>query len=132
MALTAYALRFLQDAREMIPVDEERLERARKWLANHATEDASSRALRLRSLLQSGNVPDVDEDLGKMAREAAQWNDPYAAAQFAIAAMSAGKMDLARRAVADLQKGARDEQGTAYWDLQTDTPFHGLGPCGAD
>lgn len=130
VALTAYALQFLQDAKEMIPVNAGRLERARKWLGSHAPEDASSRALRLRSLLQSGNVPDVDEDLGKMAREAAQSNDPYPIAQFALAATVAGKADLARRAVADLQKCARDEQGTAYWDLQRNTPFHGWGRAG--
>jgi hypothetical protein len=130
VALTAYALRFLQDAKEMIPVDAERLERARKWLGSHAPEDASSRALWLRSLLQSGNVLNVDEGLGKMAREAAQWDDPYTIAQFALAAMSAGKADLARRAIADLEQCARDEQGTAYWDLQRNTPFHGWGRAG--
>ena len=75
-------------------------------------------------------MPDLDEQLGKMARQAAQSNDPYAVAEFAMAAMNAGKTDLARHAVADLQKCARNEQGTAYWDLQTNTPFHGWGRAG--
>lgn len=130
VALTAYALQFLQDAKDIIRVDPERLERARKWLASHQSEDASSEALRLRSLLQSGTVPDVEEQLGRMARQAAQSNDPYAIAEFAMAAMNAGKTDLARQSVADLRKCARNEQGTAYWDLQTNTPFHGWGRAG--
>lgn len=129
-ALTAYALQFLLDAKEMISVDEDRLERVSKWLANHPAGDSSVRALRLRSLLLGGNSRDLDEDLGKMAREAARWNDPYAVAQLALAAMSAGKSELAKDAIADLRKSARDEQGTAYWDLPANTPFHGWGAAG--
>lgn len=130
VALTAYALQFLHDAKDIISVDPERLERARKWLAAHASEDASSQALSLLSRLQSGTVTDVDEQLGKIARHAAQTDDPYATAEFAMAAMNAGKTDLARDAVANLRKCARDEQGTAYWDLHTNTPFHGWGRAG--
>ena len=130
VALTAYAVEFLQGASALIPVEPERLERARKWLTSHAAEDASVSALRLHSLLQAGKVPAVDEELGKVAREASRLNDPYAVAQYALAAISAGKMDLARQAVANLQKSVKDEQGTAYWDLRANTPFHGWGRAG--
>ena len=33
-------------------------------------------------------------------------------------------------AIAEIEKCAKSEQGTAYWDLQTNTPFHGWGRAG--
>ena len=130
VALTAYAIRFLQDAKQIIPIDEERLETARKWLGKQPAGDPAVRALQLRSLLRLGGVADADDALGNLARAAARTNDPYALAQFALAAMSAGKPEAARRAIADLQKSANDEQGTAYWDLHANTPFYGWGGSG--
>ena len=41
LALTAYAVRFLEDARELMPVDEDVLERARAWLVAQQQTDGS-------------------------------------------------------------------------------------------
>ncbi len=129
-ALTAYAIQFLEEAKGVIPVDPDRLEKARTWLGNNLPENVAVRALQVYSLLRSGSVPDIDTLLGTLARKSAQTSDPYAIAQFALAAMSAGKTELAQSAVAELQKSAKDEQGTVYWDMAINTPFYGWGRSG--
>src|SRR2546423_4835128 len=41
LALTAYAVRFLEDARELMPVDEDVLDKARAWLVRQQQPDGS-------------------------------------------------------------------------------------------
>lgn len=44
--------------------------------------------------------------------------------------MDADRTDLAEPAIRRLSELARDEEGTAYWALRANTPFHGWGRAG--
>jgi hypothetical protein len=65
-----------------------------------------------------------------MARKAAEFGDPYAMAAFALAALEAGKPELAGPIVEQLRRLAQDERGAAYWALLANTPYHGWGRSG--
>jgi hypothetical protein len=60
----------------------------------------------------------------------AQLDDPYAMASFASAAIDARKLELAESTIRRLSEMAQDEQGTAYWAMRANTPFHGWGRSG--
>ena len=131
-ALTTYALSFLRDAKEFIEVDDERPARAVDWLRRQDVKEGGAKALQVRALAQAEgkSTVDLDRKLGEMARRAAEFDDPYATAAFVLAAIDAGKPELARRAVEDLDATAQDEQGAAYWSRKSNTPFHGWGRSG--
>ncbi|MFN7924602.1 MAG: carboxypeptidase regulatory-like domain-containing protein [Bryobacteraceae bacterium] len=126
-ALTAHAIKFLADAAEFIAVDSAITEDARKWLAKHPPADASREALALRALLDQQRHDEVLDRLGELARRAAESNDPYAIAAFALAALEAEKPELARPAIERLRAMANDEQGPAFWHAKQNTPFYGWG-----
>jgi len=65
-----------------------------------------------------------------MARQAAEFTDPYAMAAYAMAALEANKSELAGPVVEHLVRLARDERGAAYWALRSNTPYHGWGRSG--
>jgi hypothetical protein len=65
-----------------------------------------------------------------MAQEAAVYDHPYAIAAFILAALDAGKPQLAEPGIERLCRMARDEQGAAYWSLESNTPFYGWGRAG--
>jgi uncharacterized protein YfaS (alpha-2-macroglobulin family) len=132
VALTAYALTFLADARPFIGVDEGVVTRARLWLAKQTTDQPAANALRVRALAEtrSEDSADLDRELGAMARKAAEYGDPYALAAYALAAMKAGKPELAGPAIDQLCRTAQDERGAAWWALRANTPYHGWGRWG--
>ena len=132
IALTAYALNFLRDAQDFMKVDTDRVEAAEKWLAKQKPSEHSTHGLQVGALIRSGleKPGAIDAMLGELARKAAEFDDPYAVAAFASAALDAGKLDVAQPAVEHLRKLARDEQGAAYWSLRANTPFHGWGRWG--
>jgi hypothetical protein len=132
VALTAYALAFLRDAREFTEVDGDRVTSAQKWLGKQETKEIDTHALQIRALAQAGPkfADDIDRRLEKMAREAAEYDHPYAIAAFILAALDAGKAQLAEPGIERLCKMARDEQGAAYWSLEANTPFYGWGRAG--
>jgi hypothetical protein len=128
VALTSYALAFLRDAKEFLKIDEERVGNATSWLATQdASKSPGAQALQFGALV---HTRDVEERLGAMARAAAKYDDPYAVAAFAVAAIDAGKLDTARPAIERLTRMARDEQGAAWWGEQVNSPFHGWGRFG--
>lgn len=132
VAITAYAIAFLEDAADLIAVDPAVLEQARAWIAGQDPESIAVRAVALRALAKAGPKfePRVVSRLGEFARAAAKMDDPYAIATFALAAMESGKTELARAAVDRLRGLARNEQGAAYWGLRSNTPYYGWGRTG--
>jgi hypothetical protein len=132
IALTAYAIGFLEDAEGIVSIDPAVLNEARDWLWRQNSDQTEVSAVALRALAKAGSKfePYLLSRLGEFARTAARMDDPYAVATFALAAMEAGKPELAQAAVERLRGLARDEQGAAYWDLQSNTPFYGWGRAG--
>lgn len=131
-ALTAYALQFLTDAKEFIEVADDRITQAQSWLKRQTLAKDSVGTLTLWGLVTTAGHadPDIDRRLGELARSAAEFEDPYAIAAFALAAMDAGHADLAESSVRRLCALATNEQGMAYWAFRTNTPFHGWGRAG--
>ena len=132
VALTAYALAFLRNAGSLIEVDAGRVAKAETRLAPQNLPDGAAWSLQVRALAQAGPnfAGVVDIRLGDMARSAAKFEDPYELAAFALAALDAGKPDVARPVIQRLLAMAQNEQGAAYWSLRANTPFHGWGRAG--
>ncbi|MGH9766045.1 MAG: MG2 domain-containing protein [Blastocatellia bacterium] len=57
-------------------------------------------------------------------------DEPYLIASYALAAMDAGKKKAAEKVVAKLKTMVREEAGTTYWNLESNTPFYGWGLAG--
>jgi A-macroglobulin TED domain/Alpha-2-macroglobulin family/Carboxypeptidase regulatory-like domain/A-macroglobulin receptor binding domain len=131
-ALTAYALKFLVDAKEFLEIDQDRVNAAQTWLKQQNLNEDSLRALTLWTLVEADARDGAASirRLGDFARKAAEFDDPYSIAAFALAAMDAGRGDLAESSIRRLAELARDEQGAAYWALRANTPFHGWGRAG--
>jgi hypothetical protein len=155
LALTAYAVRFLNDAREFAAVDDGVVTKARNWLIDRQQADGSWKhygyggddlrrsalttayiARVLASEAKRSAKPDkkLSESLQRalkfVAVRAEEIDEPYLIASFALAAFDAGETDSATKAVARLRRLARDESGTAYWNLESNTPFYGWGLAG--
>jgi hypothetical protein len=132
VAVTAYAIGFLEDARGFIEIDTDVLDQERAWLSQQHPDDDATRALAVRAMASAGKPYEswVVDRLGELARTAAGMDDPYAIATFALAAMDAGKPELASAAIGRLRTLAHDEQGMAWWHLPRNTPFYGWGRAG--
>ncbi len=150
-ALTAYALRFLNEAKEFAPVDDSMVTSARKWLLKNQSEDGRWRFVHYwlgtvddrRTMLSTAYVawtlaevddPQVREAvkkaLGWMAGRTQGFDEPYAIALFALAAHASGDTAMARDAAKRLRGFAKTEGDTVYWALETNTPFYGWGLAG--
>ena len=154
-ALTAYALRFLTEAREIAPVDEEVIEDAREWLIKHQRVDGSwparystgadrlptaSRTAFIARALVTSSKSDVGETsatasalrraLILLRERIDEIDEPYLIASYALAAMGAGEKEGAARAIEKLRLLAHDEGNATYWKLETNTPFYGWGIAG--
>lgn len=131
VALTAYALQFLGEAKEFIDVDPEVIHDAYQWLSTQKQDNPAVSAMQLRALTHAGGdyTQWVEEHLRDLAKAAAV-DDPYAIAAFALAAMDAGKFEAAEPAIRRLSAMAQDQQGAAFWDLRANTPFYGWGRGG--
>ena len=161
LALTAYALRFLNDAQGFITVDEDVIEEARDWLIKQQRADgtwpvsfsgteaqrrtALNTAYIARVLAATGiKVSDDSKDhqasndpaaalkraLQFLSRSIDEIDEPYLIACYALAAREAGQSAEADRAISKLRALARDEAGTNYWNLESNTPFYGWGLAG--
>lgn len=156
LALTAYALRFLNDAGDFIEVDEDVIANARKfilsqqqldgrWLPRYwnEKEDAKRTALNtafIARALAAEKSKEAKADkaftsalsraLDYLATRGEEIDEPYLIASYALAAMDAGEKKGAEKAVAKLRTMAREDAGTSYWNLESNTPFHGWGLAG--
>src|SRR5205085_5525379 len=133
LAVTAYAVEFLEDAKGLVDIDADTLEKARAWIVKQHVSDIGMRGLALRALVGAGRQYEevVISRLGELARDAAKLDDPYAIATFVLAALDARRPELARTEIGRLGSLARDERGTAYWHLQRNTPYFGWGRAGS-
>ena len=153
-ALTAYALRFLSDARDVTAVDEDIIKKTRDWLINQQRLDGSwparfptdvdrlSAALRTafiaRVLASSSKDGDdamytaaaLKRALNLLRQRIEEIDEPYLIACYAVAAMNAGEKDGAARAIEKLRALVHHESDASYWALQTNTPFYGWGIAG--
>ncbi len=155
LALTAYALRFLNDAGDFIEVDEDVIERARKfvisqqqvdgrWIARYwgKEEDANRTALNTafiaRVLAMEKKALDGDKTFtaalsrafGYLAKRIDEIDEPYLIASYSLAANDAGEKAESEKAVAKLRTLFREEGGTTYWHPESNTPFYGWGLAG--
>jgi hypothetical protein len=158
LALTAYALHFLNDASDVIEVDEEIVKETRDWLIRQQLPDGSwGSSDKRRAALTTAYIarmiagsiklegtsapaqqqPDkktaaaaVKRALGFLAREIDRVDEPYLIASYALAAVDAGETAEAKRALARLRALARPERDASYWALETNTPFYGWGLTG--
>lgn len=139
-ALTAYALTFLADLDEFVPVDRTIMNRAAAWLAQwqaaHGSwSDDPTRTAWITKSLVAASVPESGEvtrrALAYFALKADSMEDPYALAAFGIAARATGNADLADRAAARLRQFAQTARdGTVFWETKGKTPFNGWGRSG--
>lgn len=156
-ALTAYAIRFLTDARDFIDVDADVIARAEKWLLAQQRADGSWTRQYSRETIEDKRrakilttyiarvlamtQKDADEK-SKNARTSLQkafdylktrgdeTDEPFALASFALALFDAGETKTARTIVEKLKRLAIAEGDGAYWNLETNTPFYGWGTAG--
>ncbi|HSO73199.1 MAG TPA: MG2 domain-containing protein [Blastocatellia bacterium] len=159
-ALTAYAVRFLTAASELVPIDEGVIREAREWLIKQQRADGSwpqfdwnqkedrKRTLLLtayiarvlsKALKVGGNNRDTQTEhanaalmrtLKYLSERVQEINEPYLIASYALAAASAGDDSEATSAAAKLRTLALNENTGSYWSLETNTPFYGWGLAG--
>jgi hypothetical protein len=149
VALTAYALRFLADARGFLEVDAKVIENAQAYLirqqradgsftkkyAWEKTEDAGRTRLFTsyvaRTLAQLKTEKSVlDKALAYLKTRNAEIAEPYALALYGLASLDAGNLETAREVAQRLEKMALTEGDKVYWNLETNTPFYGWGTAG--
>lgn len=156
LALTAYALHFLVEAREFIEVDPAAMEAEAQWLARqqaangawkeHGEEStgltayialalAKSRQAKTAQNLVTPAQLAVTENALNHALDylRSHWstsNDPYAIAQVALAAFESGDHALGAQANERLRTMVHREGGSAYWALESNTLFYGWGTPG--
>ena len=156
LALTAYALRFLNDAAEFVEVDPDVVEASRQWLLHQQSANGSWQEERKRDSVsltayvalalakgaqlnlskaatRPGALP-VDLALTRaldyLRSEWTTSNDPYAIAQVALAAFQSNDKLLGSAASEKLASMAHREGETSYWALESNTLFYGWGTPG--
>jgi hypothetical protein len=153
ISLTAYVIRFLTDASEVVPdVDPELVpgaaqflvahqEKDGSWLPHYGHETASTTAYVANSLarieptlkdakLKAAAHDAVARALERLADPHNPLVGPYAVAQYALAAHYFGEQSKATDAIAKLRTMATTQSGQTYFDLDTNTPFYGWGRAG--
>ncbi|MGZ4815973.1 MAG: hypothetical protein ACXVZV_11230, partial [Terriglobales bacterium] len=153
VSLTAYVLRFLIDANEVVPdVDADLMPAAAQFLVAHQEKDgswlphyghgtASTTAYvansladvesRLKDAKLKAAVHDaVARALGRLADPHNPLREPYAVAQYALAAHYFGDQAKATEAIEKLRTMATTQSGRTYFELDTNTPFYGWGRTG--
>jgi hypothetical protein len=149
VALTAYALQFLVDAGEVMPVDQEVVKAAREWLVKQQRADGSwrqrygnDRELLNPSVVLTAYVTrvlartdaEVSEPLKHaldfLGQETQRIDEPYLLASYALAATDAKDVVRAKPVIEKLRSLALEEGNTSYWALETNTPFYGWGLAG--
>ncbi len=152
IALSAYALKFLHDAEEFIDVDESLVNGTRDWLLKQQRADGSWNkyhydgddklscamvtAYVTKSLAmieaQSKAKPatELKRALDFLSQQIDESSEAYVVASAALAAFDGGEPAIAQKAVAKLQQLAREEAGTTYWTVGSNTPFYSWGKAG--
>jgi hypothetical protein len=159
IALTAYALRFLTDARVLIDVDDDVITQAAAWLMKVQRPDGGwsrwaysrdgsaaidyiltayvARVLARTSRPATGAVagktkmtPELRKALDLIAKQIESSSEPYLLASFVLANVEAGDAAAAGQALTKLRSLAKKDGNSTYWSLGTNTPFYGWGLAG--
>lgn len=150
IALTAYALRFLNDAASHIDVDENVVERAERWLVSQQAQDGSwtktyrwetnsnpnrSKLLttyvaRSMAMRKGADADGLKKALTYLRARNNEIDEPYAMALFGLASLDAGDKDTAVTVARQLERMAIAEGDGVFWKLETNTPFYGWGTAG--
>jgi hypothetical protein len=150
VALTAYVLRFLNDAKGFINVDEEVVKRAQNWLIGQQKPDGSwtkkyswetvddasrtklftSYVARTLAMTKQKDDAALQKALAYLKTRNAEIDEPYALALYGLASLDAGNIETAREIARRLEKMAIPEANAVYWKLETNTPFYGWGTAG--
>lgn len=157
IALTAYAIRFLNDADGVIEVDENVIEKAQNWLIAQQNADGgftkkyyyetsedtrrtkmfTSYVARTLAMLKAKNKTisqtaenALQKSLAYLKTRNAEIDEPYALALFGLASSDAGNIEDAKIIAEKLETMAMTENDSAYWNLETNTPFYGWGTPG--
>lgn len=149
IALTAYALRFLTDAKSQIEVDPKVIENALQYLIKQQRADGSfakkynwetaedtkrtklftSYVARTLAMLKVDKTV-MDKALAYLKTRNTEIDEPYSLALFGLASLDAGNVETAREIAQRLEKMAIAEGDKVYWNLETNTPFYGWGTAG--
>jgi uncharacterized protein YfaS (alpha-2-macroglobulin family) len=149
VALTAYALRFLSDAKSFVEVDAKVIENAQNYLIKQQRADGSftrkyywetsedaartklftSYVARTLAMLKTEKSV-LDKALVYLKTRNAEIDEPYALALYGLASLDAGNTETAREIAGNLEKMAISEGDKVYWNLETNTPFYGWGTAG--
>jgi hypothetical protein len=153
IALTAYALEFLNDAAGLVEVDGKVRQSIADWLAKQQRSDGSwqwrwagndryeqHRAAVLTATvaraLAAGTAAKSGVDAGDSVKRAFVYlsktrdDEPYLLASYALAAFDAGDRVRGRELLARLRPLAREEGPAAFWGLRFCTPYYGWGDAG--
>jgi len=150
VALTAYVLRFLNDANGFINVDEEVIKRAQNWLTAQQKPDGSwtkkyywensedsnrtklitSYIARTLAMSKQKDEAALQKAFAYLKTRNAEIDEPYALALYGLALLDAGNIEAAREIAQRLEKMAIPEGMSIYWKLETNTPFYGWGTAG--
>jgi len=83
-----------------------------------------------RSKQVSNLAPALKRAFDYLALRAAEIDEPYLMASYALAALEVKETTTARKIVEKLRSLAHSEGSAAYWSLETNTPFYGWGLAG--
>jgi len=141
VALTAYVLRFLNDAKNYVEVDENVIRNAQNWLlkqqqangiwqTNRVETDASTAYVARSLLLDSGKNDETKKSLRAglefLKKRLPEINDAYVLANFALASIETGDVETAKIIADKLNFLAQPDKEMLFWTT-ANTPFYGWG-----
>ncbi|HRA39479.1 MAG TPA: MG2 domain-containing protein [Pyrinomonadaceae bacterium] len=150
VALTAYAIRFLNDAGSQITVDDDVIKRASTWLIkqqradgswakryNWETAEDTGRTKMITTYIARSLAMNKDADksvlkpaLDYLRARNNEIDEPYALALYGLASLDSGDRAAAEDVASRLESMAISEGDGVYWKLETNTPFYGWGTAG--
>jgi uncharacterized protein YfaS (alpha-2-macroglobulin family) len=157
LTLTAYALKFLIEAKEFVEVDNAVIDNAQDWLIKQQKEDGSwpylvwpnyqsnhRNAIETAYIAQvlssiknetsksSNTVKEAQERaLEYLSKHVKEIDEPYLMSSYALAALNSSDIANAERVIDRLRKNVRKESDNEYyWYLEANTPFYGWGLAG--
>ncbi|HBB96878.1 MAG TPA: hypothetical protein DC054_15980 [Blastocatellia bacterium] len=160
LALTAYALRFLSQAKGLMTIDDDVIKQARVWLLKQQRADGSWAAYdydktenKRRSAMLTAYIarvlamttetptatenksnqqtePELRRAFAYLSAPVEEVDEPYLLASYALAQLELNDSAGAQKAITKLRTLAHEENGASYWSLETNTPFYGWGLAG--
>ena len=153
ISLTAYALRFLNDADGFVEVDKDVIAGINKFLISRQSTNGSwmqkysvnevedfqrtkmittyvARVLSMKKAENANDEAALKKAFAYLKEQNASIDEPYALANLALSLQNAGDFEAAETIVGKLKKLAIAEKDTVYWNLETNTPFYGWGTPG--